>query len=156
MVFAGSLLCVLVLSSCATTYQPLGPTGGYSDIELGNDEYDVSFKGNPLITEAQVRDMALLRCAELTLAHDHESFVVWADSSFSEVNTNRTTRDQPWKQGGSSINQATANPDVNIDTEQVWFTARFIIKTYPKGTVEHAYARMNAMQILEERRHLLK
>ena len=151
-----SILLILALSSCATSYGPLGPTGGYYDKKLGNDTYDVAFKGNPLVSEAQIRDLLLIRCAMITMEHGHASFVVWADSSFSDVKTNRATREQPWKEGSSSINQATVNPDVSVDTEQVWFTARYIIQTFPAGSLEHAHAQLIAQQVLDDRRHLLK
>lgn len=147
---------LLFLATCATTYQPLGPTGGYTDKALGNDEYDVSFKGNPLLEEKQIRDMALLRCAVITLEQGHASFIIWADSSNKEVSINKATREQPWKEGNSSINQATVNPEISVDTEQVWFTARYIIKTYPAGSLEHALAQIKAQKIVDEHQKLLK
>jgi len=151
-----TLITMLVLVSCATTYGPLGPSGGYSEVWLGGDDFDVSFKGNPLIESAEVKEFLLIRCAEITLEHGHESFVIWADSSFSETSTSRGNRDQPWKTGSSSINQATVNPDVTIDTKQTWFTARYIIQTLPTGSMAHKHAQLNAKQVMAERMHLLK
>jgi hypothetical protein len=147
---------VVLLAACATTYGPLGARGGYYEKALGNDEYEVSFRGNPLIEEKLVREYLLVRCAELTLEKGHQYFIIWADSSFVEDKLTRSTPEQPWTSGSSTINQATANPEVLVDTKQTWVTARFIIQTSAGKDPAHAYAQMDAKTVLAERQHLLK
>jgi len=36
----------LLFIACATQYKPLGVTGGYSDMQLGENIFKVSFRGN--------------------------------------------------------------------------------------------------------------
>jgi hypothetical protein len=139
----------MLLASCATPYKALGPSGGYSERELIDGSWEVSFRGNPLIEPALVREYTLLRCAELAEMQGYSYFIIWADSSYTEVRENRQTPNQPWTHGGSSINQTVANPDVTIDSSQEWAVGRFIVMFYraePKGL---EYALIEVAPILE-------
>ena len=77
--FSG-LLVALALGGCALTsatgYEPAGADGGYSELQLGPDLFRIAFQGNPYTSQEQVADMALLRAADLTLAHGASYFVV--------------------------------------------------------------------------------
>jgi hypothetical protein len=66
----------LLLSSCATPYRPLKHQYGYSDQQLGKDEYEVSFLGNGSSSYDRVLDLALLRAAEIALEHQAKHFTV--------------------------------------------------------------------------------
>ena len=71
------LLPSLYLSGCAaTSYQPSGWKGGYSDVQLGEDVFKVRFKGNGYTGKSRASDFALLRCAELTLAGGYRYFII--------------------------------------------------------------------------------
>ncbi len=140
---------VFLLVQCATPYQALGPLGGYSDVELEDGRYEVTFRGNPNVGQAQVKEYTLLRCAELALELGYPYFIIWADSSYLEEDVNLATREQPWKEGSSAINQATANPETSIDTRQVWSIGRFIISFYKEIDPMHAFATMNAQEVVE-------
>jgi hypothetical protein len=65
---------VALLSGCATPYRPDGAWGGFSDRQLGEDVFTVTFKGNGYTTDETARDYLLLRCADLTLAHGAKYF----------------------------------------------------------------------------------
>lgn len=67
---------IFLLTSCATAYQPLGSTGGYSDIQFGEKTYKVTFTGNANTTQQRAEDLALLRASELTLNHGFRYFVI--------------------------------------------------------------------------------
>lgn len=93
----------LALGACATTgsyYQPFeaahSARGGYSEVRLGEDRYEVVFTGNRLTSREQVETYLLYRAAELTLQAGFEWFLIeqqgmehtvdrqaWADPSYS-------------------------------------------------------------------------
>lgn len=67
---------VLLLSGCATTYQPMGWRGGYADSYLGNDTYVVEFAGNGYTHHVDARNYALRRAQEVCLEHGYSDFEV--------------------------------------------------------------------------------
>lgn len=67
---------IFLLTSCATAYQPLGSTGGYSDVQFGKKTFKVVFTGNGNTSQQRAEDLALLRASELTLIHGFRYFVV--------------------------------------------------------------------------------
>ena len=73
-------LVALALGGCALTsatgYQPADSDGGYSELQLGPDLFRVAFQGNLYTSQERVADMALLRAADLALAHGASYFVV--------------------------------------------------------------------------------
>ena len=71
----------LMFAGCASEYQPEGMTGGYGDKPLAPGSYRVTFSGNGYMTLDKARDLALLRAAEVTLAHGYSHFSVVSDSS---------------------------------------------------------------------------
>jgi hypothetical protein len=74
------LLLAVAFGGCALTnvtrYEPAGSDGGYSELQLGPDLFRVAFQGNPYTSQERVADMALLRAADLALAHGASYFVV--------------------------------------------------------------------------------
>jgi len=76
----GLLLCVtvLLLSACATPYQPIATTvaGGYSSTRLSEAVFDVRFNGNGFTNPKRAYDFAFLRAAEITLEHNYSYFVL--------------------------------------------------------------------------------
>ena len=74
--FGSCCLLGLFLSSCATPYRPLKGHYGYSDFEVGKDDYEVRFLGNANSTYERARDFALLRAAEITLKQQASSFTL--------------------------------------------------------------------------------
>lgn len=65
-----------LLSACATSYSPAGYGGGYSDTQLDENVFRVSFVGNGYTSQDRAEDMALLRASELTLQHGFKYFVI--------------------------------------------------------------------------------
>ncbi len=55
---------VAILTGCATQYQPVGASGGFTETKRGDIQI-VQFQGNGFSKAAQVEDMALLRAAEI-------------------------------------------------------------------------------------------
>jgi hypothetical protein len=79
---ASRLLWVVLLSvwlaGCGTPtpYQAATDGFGYSDQQLENNRFRVSFAGNSLTRRGTVQDYLLYRAAELTLEHHHDYFTI--------------------------------------------------------------------------------
>jgi hypothetical protein len=69
-------LTAIILTSCATTYQKKGMSGGYSDVQIDENSYRVTFSGNGYSTKDQVENMLLYRSAELTKEKGFDWFSV--------------------------------------------------------------------------------
>lgn len=80
-------LLVFALTGCATPYQPQGERGGYSETQLAENVFKVSFDGNAYIGRETVSDYALLRSAEVVLEHGFKHFVVVADQNYATNST---------------------------------------------------------------------
>jgi len=77
----------LLLCGCATSYQNLSFTGGFTEVRLAEDVYRVTFHGNGYSSKNRAADLNLLRCAELTLEAGFTHFIT-VDSD--EYVTNQT------------------------------------------------------------------
>ena len=74
------LLATAACTYSSTPYQPISSanrvSGGYSDEQLGEYRFRVSFAGNSLTSREQVESYLLFRAAELTLEQGHTWFVI--------------------------------------------------------------------------------
>lgn len=87
-------LALIFLSGCATPYQSSSFSGGYSDSQLGDNIFRVSFDGNGYTNSARVMDLALLRSSEITLQNGFKYFVIVSNdsaNSYSSFSTPQTT-----------------------------------------------------------------
>jgi len=83
-------------SGCATTYQQKGFTGGFSETQLRQDVYRVSFNGNAYTNPQRAADFTLLRSAELTKKNGYSHFVIInADNRISESTGHMPTYTTP-------------------------------------------------------------
>jgi hypothetical protein len=66
------------LAGCATPtpYKPADGGFGYSEQQLENNRYRVTFAGNSVTRRGTVQDYLLYRAAELTLEHHHDYFTI--------------------------------------------------------------------------------
>jgi hypothetical protein len=92
------IFCALNLAAC-TTYQPEGFTGGFSETPLARNAYQIQTKGNSFASASLVRNIALVRAAELTLDKGFHSFVILDQEDWEKTVTltspgtfNSTTR----------------------------------------------------------------
>ena len=83
------LLSFFILVGC-TTYQPEGFTGGFSEIQLGENIFQVSFRGNGYTSSERASDFCLLRCAELTLEKGYSYFAIIESEKTSKTSTYTT------------------------------------------------------------------
>lgn len=88
---------ILYLTGCATSYQPQGFSGGYSETKLGENIFRVSFRGNGYTSRERASDFTLLRSADLALQNGFNYFVVVTSdkatdvSAFTTPTTSHTT-----------------------------------------------------------------
>lgn len=60
------LVAFIALASCATPYQAAGLRGGYSEMQMRDRVYRVTFNGNGYTSPSYLQQLWLRRCAELT------------------------------------------------------------------------------------------
>ena len=64
------------LSACSTGYQQEGFFGGFTDTQLAENVFTVSFSGNAYTAPQQAGDFVMLRAAELAVSHGYQYFVI--------------------------------------------------------------------------------
>lgn len=74
----GCILGAIILSACATPYQPTGfiGNGGFDETKLSDKYYRVTFKGNEKTSQERALDFALLRASDLMQSSGCKSFQV--------------------------------------------------------------------------------
>ncbi len=80
----------LLLASCATGYQEKGLTGGFSETQLGENIFRVSFNGNAYTSAERAADFTLLRSAELAVENGFGYFVIIDEDQSTELSTYTT------------------------------------------------------------------
>ena len=92
-----ALIALFVLAACATApvYAPAATTGGagYSETQIENNRYFVTYRASGAADAQLVQDFALLRAAEIALSRGATWF--WVDR--------RTLDDDPRSAGGPSV-----------------------------------------------------
>lgn len=81
------LVAILLLAGCATQYQRVGLSGGYSEVQLAENVFKVTFRGNGYTSREKAADFALLRSAELALEHGFKYFAVIDDQNYANHST---------------------------------------------------------------------
>ena len=87
----------LFLQGCATSYQESGFSGGYSETQLDENVFRVTFRGNGYTGRERAADFTLLRSAELTLKNGFQYFAIidansdTTHSSYTTPTTSNTT-----------------------------------------------------------------
>ncbi|MEZ5499086.1 MAG: hypothetical protein R3E77_06620 [Steroidobacteraceae bacterium] len=75
----------VALVGCATPYQSSGFRGGYKEIRLGDNVFQVSFQGNAYIGAQKVKDFTLLRSAELAQENGFDYFAIVDSASYQKT-----------------------------------------------------------------------
>lgn len=71
-----TILCSLLLTACATSYQPQGLSGGFTETQLDKNVFRVTFRGNGYTKQERAEELALLRSAELALKNGFTHFAI--------------------------------------------------------------------------------
>jgi hypothetical protein len=78
-------LAINLLTGCVTMYKPIGLMGGYSDIQLGENIFKVSFRGNGYTRAERAANFCLLRSAEIALENGFNYFVIVESGQSSTI-----------------------------------------------------------------------
>ena len=118
-------LVVATLSGCATAYQSKSFTGGYSETQLGDNIFQVSFRGNGYTSRERAADFTLLRSAEVTVENGFRYFVIVESEKGSKVGayTTPTTSNTTGSAYGSG-NYAYGNATTTTYGGQTYFISK--------------------------------
>ena len=79
------LVAILVtLASCATPYQQKSFSGGFSDVQLNDNIFNVSFKGNSSTSIERAVDFSMLRSAEIALTNGYKYFSILESEKYAK------------------------------------------------------------------------
>jgi hypothetical protein len=76
-----------LVQGCSTSYQPKSFSGGFSETQLDENVFNVTFSGNGFTSREQASDFTLLRSAELTLKNGYKYFVIVTADKKTSVGT---------------------------------------------------------------------
>jgi hypothetical protein len=65
---------ILSLGGCATTYKPAGLLGGYSEMQLSSEEYQVTFTANGYTGSSTAYALFLTRAADIAIQNGYRYF----------------------------------------------------------------------------------
>lgn len=116
-----SIILLLVLQGCATSYQSHSFTGGFSESRFDENVFKVSFRGNGFTSRERASDLNLLRSAELALENGYKYFVIVEAESYqrnSTIKTPSTTYGNVNSYGNTATFSATAYGGQAINVSQ--------------------------------------
>jgi hypothetical protein len=70
------LVSVLFMAGCATGYHAQGFAGGFSETQLDENVFQVTFRGNGYTSGERAADFTLLRSAEVAREHGYGYFII--------------------------------------------------------------------------------
>ncbi len=85
-------LVALAIMGCATAYGPQSFSGGYSEVQLNNRVYEVTFSGNGFTSAKTVQNNLLRRCAELAQRGGFPYFLLIDRDSAENISTIHTNQ----------------------------------------------------------------
>lgn len=80
----------LALAGCATPYQAMGFSGGYSEVQLDRNTFRVEFQGNGYTQRQTIETYLLYRCAELTVEAGFDYFIILGSGTEARQETYTT------------------------------------------------------------------
>jgi len=120
-VFGLCLLANLLACSCATPYKALNHRYGYSDQQVGSEEFEVTFLGNGNSSFERAFDFAMLRTTEIALSRQAKSFILLDLINLSSVRRYQTSSHYYWTASpflSAGAQTAIPAPELIGDTEQ--------------------------------------
>lgn len=81
---------MVIFAGCATSYQPSGFSGGFSEVQLDTNVFRVSFVGNGYTSTGKAEEFALLRSAEITIKNNFTHFVIINSRSRQDLSSYTT------------------------------------------------------------------
>lgn len=84
-------LFIFALTGCATPYQQKSfLMGGYDEVQLGENIFKISFRGNGYTSSGRATDYTLLRSAEVALENGYEYFAIIDEDQSTKQNLSVT------------------------------------------------------------------
>lgn len=80
-----AIILLPLLFACATPYQKKGFRGGWTDSQISENTFKISFKGNASTKQERVEELALLRAADLTLNNGYKYFILMSDKGSTKM-----------------------------------------------------------------------
>lgn len=149
----------LLVLGCAVTYRPLNASGGYTEKQLNENTFEVTFEGNQHNSLVEVRTFLTFRCAELTLEQGLTHFLIIEDASYEAIG------DKEFADGDLTIETRTSMSGGVNTTVKSNFGAeamvgepigKFIIMMRMGPDPVHPTASMDAKHFIETNAHLIK
>lgn len=84
-IFLATSLGLLFGCATPTMYQPLTDDQGYQSIQLSENVWQVSFKGNNVTDIERVRDLGMLHAAEVGLTNGYNYFAIKDDQNQEKI-----------------------------------------------------------------------
>ena len=72
----GLMVMIVFLAGCATEYAPSHGGDGYSETQLSETSFQITFRGNTKTTPERAYDFAMLRAAEIAISKGRQFFKV--------------------------------------------------------------------------------
>jgi hypothetical protein len=150
---------IILLLGCAVTYRPINASGGYSENQLNENTFEVTFEGNQYNNLNEVRTYLTYRCSELTLEQGLSHFLIVEDASFEDVPDKEfvegdlTIETRTSMSGGVNTNVRSSFGAQEVTSNPV---GKFIIMMRQGPDPAHPTASMNARQFIEANEHLIK
>ncbi len=153
------LLITLFFVGCATTYGPKGAKGGYSEKQLNENTFEVTFEGNERNTADQIRNYLTYRCAELTLEQGLSHFLIVEDASYTRVPESEFVENDLIIETHTSMSGGTNNSvRSNFGAQQALSNTVgvFVIMMRQGPDPVHTTASMDARAFMDSNEHLIK
>lgn len=89
--FLGAVFVAILLTGCATDYEKQGFTGKFSETQLSDNIFQISFKGDADASHEQTTDFTLLRSAEVAVEKGFRYFIIVDSEKYSKTGTYTTS-----------------------------------------------------------------
>jgi len=145
-------LSLLIMGSCATPYGPKGARGGYSEKQINEMIFQVTFEGNQQSDKEQVRTNLMYRCCELTFQHGYRHFIILSDDSILHEEDQRGKADVTLTKGMGSM----VNAQVEVQPTSSNIVGIFTIQMLAKPEVRYASFMIDVEDFMENNEHSIK
>lgn len=157
--FCTLMLATFIFIGCATTYGPKGTKGGYSEKQITENTFEVTFEGNEHNSADQIRNYLMYRCAELTLEQGLSHFLIVEDASYQEVPESEFVENDLVIETHTSMSGGTNNSVRSNFGAQESLTNTvgiFVIMMRQGPDPVHGAASIDAKVLIDSSEHLIK
>lgn len=147
------------LMSCAVPYQPEKGSGGFSEVKINENTFEVTFEGNQYNTLDEVRTYLTYRCAELTLEQGLTHFLIMEDASFEDTRKKEFMDSDMKIETRTSMSggvNTTVSSNFGAEATSSNPVGKFVIMMRVGKDPVHPNASMDAKEYIESNKHLIK